>query len=232
MKNLMNYKVMVVGTMLAVLFASCSDDEVAPELIGDVYYISKVIEQDTVYALGFQAASNIEMNSVNVNSNSTDVSLKMANSTYFYHEPDTSEYSIEIPAPESFNFTGQFSNGETLTTTDMLLDDFLYPLQIDSMSTQDEGSLFMGWSGADGAGYYQIRLFDSNRDVVYESLLLSSSIVNYTINVNDDGWINGYYPATDEIFTFEIIAYLFDPVDDNGKYQSLSITEMTVVWQD
>lgn len=231
MKTLMNSNVLI-GIMFAFLLASCmDDDDVTPEMAGDVYYLAKATEQDTVYALGFQAASNVDVVSVYAESAYYPyVSLVMSYSTYFYYDPDEYEYMPGVPSPDNFVFTAQLSSGETLSASDQLQAAYLDPVEIVSAEFQGSGTLLAAWNGTEGAEYYQIRMLDQSGNVVYLSEGLSSSATSYTITAGNGEWAGGYSPSTGEVLTLEVVAYLFD-YPDTSKYQSLSMADTTVEWQ-
>jgi len=231
MKTMTNSKVLM-GTIIAFLLVSCNDDDPIPEMDGDVYYLSRVIEQDTVYALGFQVASNVEMVSVSAASTYYPaVNLEMSYSSYFYYDPNDAEYTPEVPYPDNFVFTAQLLGGEVLSASDQLQNDYLDPVEIVSAEFQGGGSLLAAWNETEGAEYYQIRLLDQSRNVVYLSQGLSGQTNSYTISTGSSEWTDGYTPENEELLTFEIMAFLYDSTNSSGKLQSAAITSLSLNWQ-
>jgi hypothetical protein len=222
----------LLAILIAWNFASCNTNTV-PELSGDVYYMARATAEGTVFALGFQALSNVDMTSASVESQldpGVSFSLVMSYGTYFYYEPDESEYTTEVPSPDDFIFTAQLSDGESLSATDQLQDDYLNPVRIVSSDFQSDESLLADWDETENAGLYQVRLVNETGSTVYLSQSISNETTSYTITAGNGEWINGYTPSNGEGFTLQVLAFLLD-YTDTSKLQAVSIAGTTLTWQ-
>jgi len=234
MKTAMKLNVLM-GIMIVFFLASCNDDDnnTVPDATGDVYYLSRSTDQDTVFALGFQIISNVDMASVSaepVSQPELNFNLVMSYSYYFYYYPDEDEYTTAVPSPDYFYFNVQLSNGETFSVTDQLYSNYLNPVKIVSSNFQSPGSLLVEWDETEGAELYQIRMLDENSDVVYQSQSISDQTTSYNVTLGNGEWLDGYTPGADEVLTLEVVAYLYDNMD-MGTLQSASIADTKLNWQ-
>ena len=224
---------------IAFTFNACLDDsEPDFEMVGDVYVIKKIVDNEIKYAPAYFAYGNVGMSSASVALPDGGGSLQLngvSKSVTYYKEPTESDFSSTYPAEGTYVFNATSYKDVEYESSDILESDDLEIPQIDSVGfTAGDQALYIGWDEVSGAEGYFIKLLDSNGVTIFNSYSIASGETDYIIIPGASGqWDDS--PETNEVYTILLHTYTFDADANqtNNAYniQDVSIGESEVTWQ-
>ena len=224
------------GSVLFILatLASCNDDDdTTPVGYGDAYIISRYAPVDEgeepvlEYKLYIGASGMYgTLSSVHVTTAASSFPMTEDGTNYYYFE---SGYSMSKPDATTYTFQYIFESGETFTNSDVLTADVLEPATITSCAYANN-AITVEWDAVTDADAYEIRLKESDGDLVFRSTTSSgylvSSTTSYPISPSYGTWESGY-SMKNETYTVEVVAL---EADNRGLIQSQAIATESVLW--
>ena len=217
-----------------IFLASCNKDEKVT-VVGDVYVVTQVSGQDTLYGLSIHAYSFEPLSTVTVvpdNDPGTTHHLVAYQGfkTDFYYDTPEAELSTEKPTTGNYHFTAVFESGEVLETDDVLLNTVLYPPVIKECTYDVISSkAIIEWETATGADIYVIKLYDGD-DLVFLSPALGSATKKVDFSANSSSWGQNYQPASGTSFKVVLSAFKYEPGGDSYNVQASTSSASTLVW--
>lgn len=220
------------------MMTSCNDDEPeAFEALADVYYISQMSDGELQYGTYYYAYGNGPINSVTVTlpgGDEVELDESFNTGTTWANEPDSADFSSDLPEEGNFLFNVVSENGESLQVTEMLEVD---SLAIPAFTKTEYGDNTFGysleWNDVEGADAYLVRIIDEDGEIIYNSYTINGDVNEYEMLQETTGYWDES-PSANETYTFQILAYSFDDDADASNYvyniQQISMGETTIVW--
>ncbi len=223
----------VIIASIAVAFTSCNDDDDDVYVVGDVYAVSQLSGQDTVYGLSIHAYSLSSFSSVKVtNGEGTVYNLKAypGYETDFYYDTPTGELSMGKPVTGTYHFTATFKSGEVLETDDVLSSSILYPPVIKDCSYDvAKSKVFLEWEDVTDADLYVIKIYkDDTR--VFLSPAFSVTTPKVEFDANSSYWENSYEPVTGDNLKLVLSAFMYETGGGGYDVQASTSSETSFVW--
>lgn len=230
-------KLLYILPLFVVGFIACEEAEDVRSALTDIYIESKVIENDTVFALAYVCQANIAIESVNVANIAQSSELELTAydkyNTTFVKFANDSEFQSEVATNGVFVFTTKFTDQTEAIRNEVLSGDIIYPAKIDQEATlwNDQKNQFeFEWNDVAGFSYYALRLYDDTGLRVYAShLIRGASSYQVKLPENDDYWLEDYEPQEGATYTVEVAAYRAEDLN-REKLEAMSQTSSTIVW--
>jgi hypothetical protein len=219
------------------LIVSCNDKEEAFDVLGDVYYITRIIDGEVQTGLAIYVFGNKSITSAKVMPPGGGTITLTENQGFglsWYKEPEIEEYSQEYPPEGTYNFEITSEDGEVLQSSDILEID---SLEIPEFTALDYNTNIAGynvtWDEIEKAHAFIVKLKNSDGDFIFSGYTVSGETTSYNIIEGGSGqW--GENPVDGETYTFQIQAFRFDNDADQSdyiyNYEEISIGETDVVW--
>lgn len=219
------------------ILVSCDDDDATVEfdVIGDVFTVNKMINDEMNYATVYFAYANQPMSSAEVmtpDGNTIQLTAADAQKYTFAKEPTNSEYSTTPPSLGTYNFTVVNESIEH-TITDITNSNTLQLPTITNMEFNDvTQALMVSWDSLDGADSYLVQLYNESGVAIYIGPLLSNESTGYTLDSGSGTW--GETPTSGETYKVELRAFRYESSATNADYvyniEEISITEEDIIW--
>jgi hypothetical protein len=220
--------------LISLVISSCLDIDFTTSVEGDVYYHVKSTGQDTLFAIGARAVSNVGMNSVSVTSESNpdlsfDLNQDENSNFYFYYEPSDTEFSSEVPTPGNYHFDIQLADKD-FEALDQLHETYIFPAEITSVDIQFDALLIIAnWNKPEGAESFIISVANEDGELVFVSQNLPDQTTTYSIDIGGGSW-SGENPQVGDTFTVNVTALHYDGT--SSRFQSISIASSELTWQE
>lgn len=217
-------------------FISCSDDEPVPfEVKGDVYLVTRLANDDLIFAMTYFAYGTQSMATAKVTSpESEEIELEaLSNNKKIYAiEPTLADFSSDPGAEGNYVFdvihediSYQISDEVTYDIIDIPIIDTTY---FDSFNQ----ALSVEWTPDGTANHYKVRMTELDGELVFESRLLGASVEQYVIQENEGSWFK--YLQSGKEYMVELHIILYEPLASNDDYlyniQEVSIGTQVASW--
>lgn len=223
--------------ILYVVFISCKPIKYGPSGTADALIISMATDSGTVFGLGLHAYAFGEFSSVtafNTNNPSkiyTLVPFNEAKNDLSYETP-LNEMTHELPPVGEYTFSASFPDDEFLTFYDYLTSDYVSPPPITECeydSNQDK--VIVSWGTFDNGEVLNVKLYDLQKKLLFASPTLDKSVVIYTFNKSDAGWLTTSRPVAGQQYSVVISLFLLEPLNGGSlNIQASSQVEKTITW--
>ena len=220
------------------LFYSCNDDSNTTEFsaIADVFVQKKLVDGVVNYAPYYYLYGNSAMTSAQATTPASEtVELESFGilSYTFINEPGASDFSTSTIPIGQYTFTAVHGEDETYNVTDLFTGGDLDLPLIDSVGYNESNThLYVSWEPVDEADAYNIKLFDLDGNLVFNSATLADDAYEFFLNENTTGW--EATPYTDDHFILQVNAFSFDSnsTDQTWIYnlECNSVAETEIVW--
>ena len=234
------YKLVWIVLFIIVVLPSClNDSDTQFDMVGDMYVIKKMINDEIQYAPTYYVFANLGMTSATVtlpnDGGTIDLEGTSGGLTYIIEPTEDSDFSTTAPEEGSYLFEATSTKGETLTMSDEFQLDNLSIPEFDNINFSSSSILEVSWSSVSGADGYYIKILDANGDDVYTSYTIDSSTNEYTISEEENTGSWELSPSTGETYTIQInvFSYDSDATTSNSGYnvEELAIGESQITWE-
>lgn len=219
-----------------VTFFSCIDLDTEDQNLPDVYICSKVVDGDTLYALGGYVTSNTTMKSVTMKSPDGSFSADFQKMDYYgyYFEKKISEedFVSQKPVKGYYKFEITYDDLNTCDTSDYLSTEVLSPIKIEEVKPNSENqSIGISWVKNSIADYYIVRIF-RNDSVIYISNNIDPGYSSMNVYAASSGWTVDESPETGDSLSIMMTGVLIESsVSEYAEFQSVSFSSgVGVVW--
>ncbi len=215
-------------------FASCDNEEIVANAQGDAFIITKVADQDTVFGLALHTFGNKAFTSVTA-TNEADQSFQLA-SYYgypydYYYETNSDAFTADLPEIGDYDFAVSFQSGESVSSTDALTDDVIYPAEITTCEFEtDKNQIKLAWNEMTDADFFVIIMTDEDGDEVFIGNSLGGTTKTAELKSTSPGWLSGKSPVSGEVYTIELGAFMYEEQKAGLNIQAKSIAKHTVTW--
>jgi hypothetical protein len=215
-------------------FYSCVDLDQEKSTVADAYIALKIINGDTLYALGGYVSSNTGITDFTIKnldgSMSYDFKLDEYYGYYFEKPIKDKDYSTVKPEKGNYEFGVVFYDKTAYNTTDYVSEDILAPIKIQEVttSTADE-SITINWVKNSSSNSYIIKILRGD-SIVYATNEIDPGYSSVIINNRSGGWLTDCSPKSKDSLEVIIYGILYES-SMNNEIQSISISsEVGVVW--
>lgn len=221
--------------MGSLLFLASCDKEEKVTVVGDVYVVTQLLGQDTLYGLSIHAYSFDPFSTVSVvpdgdPGTTYHLAAYPGFKTDFYYDTPEAELSAEKPTTGNYHFTAVFESGEVLETDDVLHSTILYPPVIKECSYDVvSAKATVEWETVTGADIYVIKLYDGD-DLVFLSPALGSATKKVDFSGSSSSWGQNYQPGNGANFRMVLSAFKYEPGGDSYNVQASTNNESILVW--
>ncbi len=221
------------------IMVSCQKAEFQPSGKGDVLYIVKIIDSDTLFGLGLHAYSYDNFSSVkSYHEDDETVKYNLApidgQANDVSYETPESAMTTQMPALGDYIFNAVFPGGEVLSFNDELEEHYILPPVISKCeynNTRD--AVEIEWQQQDDAELYSIRLYNSANELLFISEPLTGDNTSYSFDEHTNYWQVTDRPGAGELVTIEFSVYIFET--ENGgdlNLQASGRIEKEINWGD
>lgn len=220
------------------IFTSCDKKEVVFDAVGDIYVVKRILNNEIVYAPTYYLYGNKSMSSVTVTppEGETDAFSLEAyqNNTYtFYKGIDENDFSLTKPTVGNYTFDVIDAEGTVFQSSDLFGNNEIdLPVITEVTYDVNNSYFYLSWDLVTNADAYNIKLFDSDGELVYNSVALTSTSDEFSITANDGYWLET--PSNNKIYSFELNAFLFDSdaTDNDWSYniQLIAVADTVATW--
>lgn len=235
MKKNFVFRVLLFLSFPAIL-SSCLEDEEELTGFGDVYAVVESIDGNVVKGLGLHAFSYSAFESVTANLKDEPM-VTYALEPYMGFSQDfiwitpSDQFTVDMPASGEYQFNAVFKDGRTLAFYDKLTDDFILPPQITSCTYTSAGNkVDVVWTLVKDADLYNVKLIDDKGKILFVSSLYSNKTSSISFNSSSTGWQNSGLPASGQVITVEVTAYLVEADSNVNDLQCISNARSEIVW--
>ena len=223
----------ICGIFFISILTSCFTLDSEVDNYSDVYITSKIINNDTMFALGAFSQSNNSLDSVTlIGPDNRKYSLiQFKTFSYFEKEIDSSEYINSVPTIGDYTFTYYYSDNtsaEEIVTLENTLADIS---TIDSISVDDDyNTITVYWQKANDVDYYSVRIYDED-SAIFLSDLITSDTSAYNISTVSSTWTT--YPEDGKTYNLEINSIKLDLYNYTNYINYLCISsseQVDFVW--
>jgi len=220
--------------------ASCGPEKIIFDPASDVFVVVKTVENnnklDTVYGLALHVFANKGIQNVQVKPNDgsdTTYELSAYSSSpkdFFYQTPD-SAFSSTPPFMGDYSFDIIAQSGEVSNMSDRLLDDLIFPTDTmkDSLNSKTS-EMVLTWNKIRFADYFVIKMYDTNKEIMFGSPAKDASSATYSFGANTSGWLNGKGPTVGTNYLIEMDTYRLEPGMSGVNIQAKSISTKMITW--
>ena len=237
MKSLKRTGKIIVLLGIIIGFFACDDDDntAAFEIIGDVYTIKKLEDNDVIFAKAYFAFGNQPMSLAQVTTpEGEEIMLEPlpGNDNVYSKEPGMNDFTDEIP--ETGNYTFDVINEDIPhQAVDLLEFDFLDIPVIDTTYWNEATqTMSVEWDQLEDAESYLVKLSDLDGNIVYVGQLLASVNVKFEIDLSTGSWFSFAEPGT--AYNVELHAFMYEAGSGNDDYmyniQEISIGVKELIW--
>lgn len=218
-----------------VFFSSCNKNDDSITAACDVYVVTQMSGQDTLYGLSMHAYAFYAMSSVVVNPTNdltTTYHLQAYSGfpTDFYYDTPENELSTEKPVTGNYHFKATFENGNIDEEDDILYSDILYPPVITECTYDTSGSkAVLEWDPVTGADAYVIKVYHGD-DLVFLSDLIDPDYTNVSFNASSVYWGDDYEPTSGTNLLIRVSAFKYEPNGDSYNVQASTSSDHDLVW--
>ncbi len=232
-----NYLVKAFAMLVAsASLVSCIEDSDELSANGDAFVVVQKVGQDTLMGLGLHAFSWVEFTSVTV-APPDNSALRYNLAAYqgykqdFYWETPITEYDSDLPLAGDYLFSAVFTDGQTLAFSDKLAAGYLNPPLIKSCVYENgTGQVKVEWGSLANAQSYNVKLIDAEGIIRFVSPEYNSATTDYAFSKNTQGWQSTEYPASGDVVTIEVAAYLKENGPSDANLQCISKAGKVITW--
>ena len=177
----------------------------------DVFSQTSVYNNDTVHGIVYSVITLAQAASVEVQTpdgQTVPLDNYKGSGFSFYKQTPDSEMTATLPAPGTYTFTVNFSDGMKATDTNILTSDFLYPPHLRFAAYEaGSGSVKLTWDKVANADGYQVKVFSGDNQI-YNIAPFASSATQDSVVVNiPTSYVSSYLPGT---LKYEVVALQFE----------------------
>jgi hypothetical protein len=234
MKKISTFLIIVTGSFIT--FFSCINLDVEKEILADAFIASKIINGDTIYAIGGYVSSNTAMKSVTIKSPNGNFSAELKKTNYYggyYERPlNDEDFSKIKPSKGNYKFEITFDDDTKSDTTDYVTSDILEPIEIKEIKTDDiNNSVLVDWVKNKNADYYTISIY-RNDSIVYYSNQIDPGYSSVEIFAHTNSWETNINPNPGDSLQIIVSGVLRESGNSlYPEFQSLSLSsKVDVIW--
>ena len=230
------FQITVPGLLAILFLVSCGNKDTERTGFGDAVIVVGSRGGTTVFGLNLHAFSTDKITSVIAYATDkpaeTYTLVPWENlSTDFVYETPSAKFNATIPVTGEYRFKVNFTNGDTLTYTNKLTSVVVMPPQISKCSFRTAEKLIdLEWNAVENASFYNLKMYDSQGQIVFISPLFVQNRTTYTFGENSQGWQVNQIPANNAQMTIEVSTYLLEPGANGTLYQATGRTVSQVTW--
>lgn len=226
--------------MASIFFAGCDDDDDPAQLTvnADVFTVQELDGEVTKTATMYYVYSNKELKSVSVKTpdatpKTFTLTATSADKKQFVYKPVLADYSTVVPKAGDYEFTVTDKDDKVITVKDKLANVTLPLVEITETSFANQ-KLTVKWTAVTGAESMVVKLYDSNKKLLFLSNALSATTVTLSFGTSDLGWtsetkaVNG----TDYSVSVEAVKYEANTVASEKIYniEMISGAKEDITW--
>jgi len=199
--------------LLGVVSCREEENETPFEAVGDVYYVSKLEENQKVTARAFYAYGNkaiVEAIAISPSEETFLLDKSKENSYTVFKEPNEADFAPNYPDEGIYTFNLESNENDKMELTDKLVKVDLKIPEFTGITYEalDE-SYDLDWKSIDNVQDYLVELYDSNDNLVFISELFGAGLSSFTFIPNDNGtWEKDIVPG--ETYSVFLYAYTYD----------------------
>jgi hypothetical protein len=238
MKTMKHFKNSLLLLSFLPMFSGCSDSETEFSANVDVIYVSKIIDNETVYGESYYAYGNSPIQSTTMSTPSgTTLQLDAYSSGYVFAKvpENDSDYSSSEPTGGTYTFTITGNDGETQVLSDEQSFYGLNFTQIDSMSYYSSyDGFYVSWDTVTGADSYIVCLYDTTGSMIFSSYAIEANYPKFSV-------VSGYYGTWDKApvignkYKLQIQSVIYDGNANSDNYfynvQEISYSDFEITWK-
>ncbi len=234
--NIQNISKVLIFALIITGFISCNDDESTPaELKGDVYLVTRLQNDDLVFAMSYYVYGQQGMSMAKVTSPEGEVIELEAISSkknIYAIEPSLQDFTSEPGAKGNYVFDVMHEDISYQTTDEVTYDIIDIPL-IDTTYFDDfNQALSVEWTPDGTAQNYKIVMTELDGELVFTSRLLGGAVPQYIIQESEGSWFK--YVEVGKEYMVELQSILYEPIANNEDYlynvQEVSIGTQVANW--
>jgi hypothetical protein len=232
---------------LLLITTACSKTGETEEfvVVGDVYYVSKKVDDKKVTALVFYAFGNKSIREAVVTDPNQQTFLldkSIENGFTVFKEPGENDYAETYQTQGAYLFELESSDKDKVQKTDELKKiDLAIPEITEIRFETLDNSYDVTWNEVPNAMAFKLNMFDENGTIVFTSDVFGSGQKSFTLMENELGtWTQGI--AFGDKYTVQVQAINYDEDAVNTEFdnelaqqfniQEISIGEATFVWDE
>lgn len=217
-------------------FISCDDDDSVPfEVKGDVYLLTRLENDDLVFAMTYYAYGTQGMNTAKVTSpesETIDLEALSNNKKIYAIEPTLADFLMEPGVEGNYVFDVIYEDIAYQSTDEVRYDIIDIPIIDTTYFDNFNQVLAIEWTPDGTANNYKVRMTELDGELVFESRLLGGAVPQYVIDANEGSWFK--YVDVGKDYIVELHAVLYEPSANNDDYlyniQEISIGTQEAVW--
>ena len=228
-------KLTIISSLGLFYFSSCNQESSNKDFDadGDVFIQKRVVDDEEQYAALYYIFGNQVMDSAHVTTpGSQTLALSGGNYTKF-KEPEEEDFSTSMIATGEYVFVANYGDEETFQAYDIFSGDEIDVPVFDSISFNTSSDyLYLSWLSVDDADLYNVKLYSTDGDLVYNGPSLNDEATEYAFDANDDTWLSS--PSDGTQYILRLNAYLLDSDADNTNwvynFECNSYSETEITW--
>lgn len=234
--NIQNIGKVLIFALIITGFISCNNDESTPaELKGDVYLVTRLQNDDLVFAMTYYVYGQQGMSMAKVTSPEGDeIALEAISSknNIYAIEPTLQDFTSEPGAEGNYVFEVIHEDIQYQASDDVSYDIIDIPLIDTTYFDNFNQALFVEWTPDGTAHSYKIVMTELDGELVFASRLLGGAVSQYIIHANESSWFK--YVEVGKEYIVELQSILYEPIGNNDDYlynvQEVSIGTQVTTW--
>jgi hypothetical protein len=222
--------------LLGLTIISCKDIVYKTSGVGDANIITVVTATDTLFGLGLHAYSSWEFDEVTASLNGDSIVYQLnpfnEAKTDMSYETPLNKMTHKLPPVGTYTFDATFANGDFLNFTDVLTSEYILPPLITTCEYSSTiHAVIVSWGEILNTDILNIKLYNQNRELLYISPTINKSVVIFTFNTANEGWLTKNYPVAGQQLIVQVSTFLLEPINGgSSNIQATGRIEKTITW--
>lgn len=225
--------------ILALVFAgfvSCESDDAEPFTVkGDAYLITRLENDDLIFAMAYYAYGSQAMSMAKVTSPESEEIMLQAISdvqNIYAVEPTLSDFSSDIGIEGDYTFEVSNEGIAHQVIDEVNFDIVDIPVIDTTYYNTFSQVLSVEWEPDGSFNQYMVKMTELDGELVFASRLLGGSVMKYEIDENLGSWFK--YVESGKEYLVELHGILYEPDATNDDFlynvQEISIGTQEAVW--